>query len=323
MRSSLTAALSLSNFASQASERHNVPEIEATTSPELLLNPVTIARNENEKVLIEPSVNSVRVSIKIKQADEIEHVLVHKFTRFLTQRAEPFFILRRKPVKVGLLPSARACSKSDRQQGYDISFLITNTHTEEMLKHKLVDFIIQFMEEVDKEISEMKLFVCFPDTITSIEMLKLSQLNARARFVAESFLTPVCEMPRSRTEADTLGSLIRMIKPRRYDHLRWILCDKCKRDFQNVQLFAQGWRKIVLRRYQNARPDCNTRTTFPSDELHRSSPGNPLCPQIGHYNAENDPQSPCGHAVVVSKAIDGIDLVMPQDCRISSKFFVD
>lgn len=30
-----------------------------------------------------------------------------------------------------------------------------------MLKHKLVDFIIEFMEEVDKEISEMKLFVCY------------------------------------------------------------------------------------------------------------------------------------------------------------------
>lgn len=27
------------------------------------------------------------------------------------------------------------------------------------MKHKLVDFVIQFMEEVDKEISEMKLFV--------------------------------------------------------------------------------------------------------------------------------------------------------------------
>lgn len=144
----------------------NVPEIEAATSPELLLNPLTISRNENERVLIEPSVNSVRVSIRIKQADEIEHILVHKFTRFLTQRAESFFILRRKPVK-----------------GYDISFLITNFHTEQMLKHKLVDFIIQLyvssawsichsinerltisssnsMEEVDKEISEMKLFVC-------------------------------------------------------------------------------------------------------------------------------------------------------------------
>ncbi|KAF2116555.1 hypothetical protein BDV96DRAFT_598449 [Lophiotrema nucula] len=156
VRSSLTAALSLSNFASQASERHNVPEIEAASSPEVILNPLTVSRNENEKVYIEPSINSVRISIKIKQADEIEHILVHKFTRFLTQRAEAFFILRRKPVK-----------------GYDISFLITNFHTEEMLKHKLVDFIIQFMEEVDKEISEMKLF-----------------LNARARFVAESFLTP-------------------------------------------------------------------------------------------------------------------------------------
>ncbi|KAL0260464.1 Arp complex subunit [Diplodia seriata] len=156
VRSSLTAALSLSNFASQASERHNVPEIEAQSSPEVLLNPLTVSRNENERVFIEPSINSVRISLKIKQADEIEHILVHKFTRFLTQRAESFFILRRKAIK-----------------GYDISFLITNFHTEEMLKHKLVDFIIQFMEEVDKEISEMKLF-----------------LNARARFVAESFLTP-------------------------------------------------------------------------------------------------------------------------------------
>lgn len=45
--------------------------------------------------------------------------------------AENFFILRRKPIK-----------------GYDISFLITNFHTEEMLKHKLVDFVLEFMEEV-------------------------------------------------------------------------------------------------------------------------------------------------------------------------------
>ena len=156
MRSSLTAALALSNFASQASERHNVPEIEAASSPEVLLNPLTVSRNDNEKVFIEPSINSVRISIKIKQADEIENILVHKFTRFLTQRAEAFFILRRKPVKV--CDRAREERRADLQ-GYDISFLITNFHTEEMLKHKLVDFIIQFMEEVDKEISEMKLFV--------------------------------------------------------------------------------------------------------------------------------------------------------------------
>ena len=53
-------------------------------------------------MLVEPSINSVRVSIRIKQADEIEHILVHKFTRFLTQRAEAFFILRRKAVPVGI-----------------------------------------------------------------------------------------------------------------------------------------------------------------------------------------------------------------------------
>lgn len=125
----------------------------------MLLNPLTVSRNENERVLIEPSINSVRISIKIKQADEIEHILVHKFARFLTQRAEAFFVLRRKPVKVRQC-SHRCCPPIlIWHQGYDISFLITNFHTEEMLKHKLVDFIIQFMEEVDKEISEMKLFV--------------------------------------------------------------------------------------------------------------------------------------------------------------------
>lgn len=95
-------------------------------SLEVLLNPLVISRNENERVLIESSVNSVRLSIKIKQADEIERILCHKFTRFMMQRAESFVVLRRKPVA-----------------GYDISFLITNTHTETMLKHKVVDFIIE------------------------------------------------------------------------------------------------------------------------------------------------------------------------------------
>jgi len=124
------------------------------TSKELLLTPVVVARNEKEKVLIESSINSIRVSIAVKQADEIEQILCQKFMRFMMMRAENFFILRRKPV-----------------EGYDISFLITNVHTEQMLKHKLVDFVIHFMEEIDKEISEMKLAV-----------------NARARIVAEEFL---------------------------------------------------------------------------------------------------------------------------------------
>ncbi|CAG8575785.1 6517_t:CDS:10 [Diversispora eburnea] len=123
----------------------------------IVANALTISRNENERVYIEPSVNSIRISIKIKQADDIEKILCHKFTRFMTIRAENFIILRRKPI-----------------EGYDISFLVTNFHTEQMYKHKLVDFIIQFMEEVDREISEMKL-----------------SLNSRARLVAESYLLEV------------------------------------------------------------------------------------------------------------------------------------
>lgn len=103
-----------------------------------------IARNENEQVLIESSVNSVRLSIKIKQADDIERILAHKLTRFFTSRAENFIILRRKPVTV-FSPTfpLRMFSILTLRQGYDISFLITNFHAEAMLKHKLVDFIIQ------------------------------------------------------------------------------------------------------------------------------------------------------------------------------------
>ncbi|SAM02875.1 hypothetical protein [Absidia glauca] len=174
VRSSLTAALCIENFSSQVAERHNTPEVESGTlfllvlwssylsskSKEVLLNPLVISRNENEKVLIESSVNSIRVSIKIKQADDLERILCHKFSRFMMLRAESFVILRRVPV-----------------DGYDISFLITNRHTEQMYKHKLVDFIVHFMEEVDKEISEMKLSV-----------------NTRARIVAESYLSQCCTL---------------------------------------------------------------------------------------------------------------------------------
>lgn len=90
------------------------------------MNQLIVSRSENEYVLVEPSINSVRVSVKIKQQDEIEEILCHKFTRFLMQRSEQFLIMRRKAV-----------------DGYDISFLITHTHLETMWKHKLLDFIVQ------------------------------------------------------------------------------------------------------------------------------------------------------------------------------------
>ena len=57
----------LENFESQMVERHNKPEVEVRSNKELLLTPLVVSRNEKEKVLIEGSINSVRVSIAVKQ----------------------------------------------------------------------------------------------------------------------------------------------------------------------------------------------------------------------------------------------------------------
>ena len=81
------------------------------------MNPIVVSRNESECVLIEGSINSVRISVKVKKADDLEDFLAKKFMRcavhhvfaphvfnlqcrFLSQRAESFVVLRRKPIAV-------------------------------------------------------------------------------------------------------------------------------------------------------------------------------------------------------------------------------
>ena len=119
-----------------------------------MLPPILISRTEHEYCLIEASINSLRFSVKVKQGDLLEEILTKKFMRFITQRAEHFWIIRRVAIV-----------------GYDISLLITNFHTEDLLQEKIVDFIVTFLEEVDKEINIMKLSV-----------------NTRGRAVATEFL---------------------------------------------------------------------------------------------------------------------------------------
>jgi actin related protein 2/3 complex subunit 4 len=71
-----------------------------------------------------------------------------------------------------LLPSGASAARwRSSRAGYDISFLMTNFNLEVMWKHKLIDFVIQFMEEIDSEISAMKIAV-----------------NERARMVAYQYL---------------------------------------------------------------------------------------------------------------------------------------
>ena len=71
-----------------------------STTKEVLLTPVVINRSPDEGVLIEGSINSVRVSIKVKQKDDIERILAYKFSQFLMRRAEQFIVMRRMAVKV-------------------------------------------------------------------------------------------------------------------------------------------------------------------------------------------------------------------------------
>ena len=114
------------------------------------MNPVVISRNESECVLVEGSINSVRISVKVKKADDLEECLAKKFmrcaARALDLRCCPHVLqisfaacgelcCAEKEACSGAYLSARGCTGLSRvmtAQDYDISFLITNFHTEAM-----------------------------------------------------------------------------------------------------------------------------------------------------------------------------------------------
>ena len=106
------------------------------------MNPLVISRSDQEKTLVEASVNSVRISINIKKNQEIEELLTHMLDRFLSLRADKFLILRKKPI-----------------EGYDFSFLITEEHLQKFMKEEMINFILEFIQGIDKEINDMKLAI--------------------------------------------------------------------------------------------------------------------------------------------------------------------
>ena len=142
IRDTLASALDLRTFPSQVVEKQNRPLVETQESPELILNVMEIARNDQEKCLIESSINSIRLSFTIKKPKEIEKLLSHLFERFISLRADKFFIIRKKPV-----------------EGYDFSFLVTNKHIEIMHREHIINFIVTFILDIEKEITEMKIAI--------------------------------------------------------------------------------------------------------------------------------------------------------------------
>ena len=74
---------------------------------------------------------------------EIEVLLSHLLERFLSMRADKFQILRKKPAI----------------EDYDYSFLITDEHLEKFKKEQLINFIMEFILCIDKDINEMKMMI--------------------------------------------------------------------------------------------------------------------------------------------------------------------
>ena len=114
-----------------------------------------ITRSEDEKVLIESSINSVRVNVVIKKFSDLERLLVSIYTKFLMNRANKLNLLRKKP-----------------RPGYDLSFLITNFHLELYKKEEIIDFIVGFVQDFVKEITDMKLTVNSQSRFSSTHLME-------------------------------------------------------------------------------------------------------------------------------------------------------
>ena len=93
----------------------------------------------------------MRISFSIKK-NEVEELLTHMLQRFFALRADKFKIMRRVP------------ANPDK---YDFSFLITEDHLQKYKKEELINFILEFMQGIDKEISEMKLAIINQSRIAS------------------------------------------------------------------------------------------------------------------------------------------------------------
>ena len=141
IKETLSYALNLRNMPSLKYEKINRPEVEVEESKELLMKPVYITKNEKEKVEIEASINSVRLNLKTNKVD-IENLLVEIYSKFLMNRTDRLNLLRKVP-----------------KPGYDVSFLITNFHLENYSKEELVEFIIDFITNLDNDIIEMRMIV--------------------------------------------------------------------------------------------------------------------------------------------------------------------
>lgn len=142
LRDTLDFALNLRNFPSQIYEKINRPQVEVRESMELVMKPIILSRSDEDKIEIEPSINSVRINVVIKKHLDLEELLMNIYSNFLMNRADKLNVLRKKA-----------------KDGFDISFLVTNYHLENYKKEEIIDFIVECIQDLEKEITGLKLIV--------------------------------------------------------------------------------------------------------------------------------------------------------------------
>ncbi|CAL5996188.1 Arp [Hexamita inflata] len=140
--SALQTALCLQYVPSRSAERQTRPEVELSQNQDMIYPPVMLQKSPEQKVLVESSVNSVRVSVLFKKTDQVDQYLTNKYLRFIESQADDLKIIRKTPVS-----------------GYDFSFLITYQLVEQHGKPKLVQFVCDFVENTEKEVNSLKLKV--------------------------------------------------------------------------------------------------------------------------------------------------------------------
>ncbi|EIE20978.1 hypothetical protein COCSUDRAFT_83537 [Coccomyxa subellipsoidea C-169] len=131
IREALVRSLVLVDSPCQHIDGYNKPEIELQNSKELLLDPIELRRNEQECIVIERSLNSVRVNVQLKRVGDLEAWLRSKRIAFIMQRADYIDIIRRKPAP-----------------GFDISFLVTARHLQSFDKTALINLITTLVTEL-------------------------------------------------------------------------------------------------------------------------------------------------------------------------------
>lgn len=75
-----------------------------------------------------------------KKPEPLDKLIISKITKFFERRAERLLIFRRMPIR-----------------GYDCSLLITDRHLEKFDKKMLIEWILEFVETMDQEVTEMRL----------------------------------------------------------------------------------------------------------------------------------------------------------------------